>query len=36
MIFADIKTDDKQKIKELLAVSYNASQKYLLRTRHIM
>ena len=36
MIFADIKTDDKQKIKELLAVSYNASQKYLLRTRNIM
>ena len=32
MISADIKTDTKQKIKELLAVSYNFSQKYLLKT----
>ena len=32
MISADIKTDVKQEIKELVAVSYNFSQKYLLKT----
>ena len=32
MISADIKTDTKQEIKELLAVSYNFSQKYFLKT----
>ena len=32
MIFADIKTDAKQKIKRLVAVSYNFSQKYFLKT----
>ena len=33
MIFADIKTDVKQKgIKELVAVSYNFSQKYVLKS----
>ena len=29
MIYADIKTDVKQLIKELATVSYNFSQKYL-------
>ena len=29
---ADIKTDVKQEIKKLVAVSYNFSQKYLLKT----
>ena len=32
MISADIITDAKQKIKELVAVFYNFSQKYLLKT----
>ena len=32
MIYADIKTDAKQEIKELVAVSHNFSQKYLLKT----
>ena len=32
MISADTKTDVKQEIKELVAVSYNFSQKYLLKT----
>ena len=32
MISADIKTDVKQEIKKLVAVSYNFSQKYLLKT----
>ena len=32
MISTDIKTDVKQEIKELVAVSYNFSQKYLLKT----
>ena len=32
MIFADTKADAKQEIKELAAVSYNFSQKYLLKT----
>ena len=32
MISADIKTDAKQKIKKLVAVSYNFSQKYFLKT----
>ena len=32
MISADIKTDAKQEMKELVAVSYNFSQKYLLKT----
>ena len=31
MISTDIKTDVKQEIKELVAVSYNFSQKYLLK-----
>ena len=31
MISADIKTDAKQEIKELVAVSYNFSHKYLLK-----
>ena len=31
MISTDIKTDVKQEIKELVAVSYNFSQKHLLR-----
>ena len=31
MISAEIKTDVKQKIKELVAVSYNFSQKNLLK-----
>ena len=31
MISADIKTDVKQEIKELVALSYNFSQKYLLK-----
>ena len=30
MISTDIKTDIKQEIKELVAVSYNFSEKYLL------
>ena len=32
MLSAHIKTDEKQKIKELVAASYNFSQKYLLKT----
>ena len=32
MLPADIKTDPKQKIKELVVVSYNFSQKYILKT----
>ena len=32
MISADIKADVKQEIKELVAASYNVSQKYLLKT----
>ena len=32
MISAGIKTDVKQEIKELLAASYNFSQKFLLKT----
>ena len=32
MISADIKTDVKQEIKELAAVSYNFSQKYLIKS----
>ena len=32
MISVDTKTDVKQKIKELVAVSYNFLQKYLFRT----
>ena len=32
MISADIKTGAKQEIKELVAVSYNFSWKYLLKT----
>ena len=32
MLPADIKTDAKQKIKELVVVSYNFSQKYILKT----
>ena len=32
MISADIKTDVKQEIEELVATSYNFSQKYLLKT----
>ena len=32
IIYADIKTDAKQKAKELLATFYNFSQKYLLKT----
>ena len=31
MISTDIKTDVKQEIKELVAASYNFSQKYLLK-----
>ena len=31
MISSDIKTDGKQEIKELVAVSYNVSQKYFLK-----
>ena len=31
MISADIKTDAKQEIKELVAVSYSYLQKYLLK-----
>ena len=31
MISTDIKTDVKQEIKELIAVPYNFSQKYLLK-----
>ena len=31
MISSDIKTDEKQKIKELVAVSYNVSQKYFIK-----
>ena len=31
MISTDIKTDVKQEVKELVAVSYNFSQKYLLK-----
>ena len=36
MISADIKTDAKQEIKELVAVSYNFLQKYLLKTWNTM
>ena len=32
MISADIETDVKQETKELVAASYNFSQKYLLKT----
>ena len=32
MISADIKIDTKQEIKELVPVSYNISQKYLIKT----
>ena len=32
MLSVDIKTDAKQKIKELVAASCNFSQKYLLKT----
>ena len=32
MISADIKTDVKQEIKDLVAVYYNFSQMYLLKT----
>ena len=32
MLSADIKTDAKQNIKELVAASYNFSQNYLLKT----
>ena len=32
MISTDVKTDVKQEIKNLVAVSYNFSQKYLLKT----
>ena len=32
MLSAHIKTDEKQKIKELVAASYNFLQKYLLKT----
>ena len=32
MISVEIKTDVKQEIKKLVAVSYNVSQKYLLKT----
>ena len=32
MISADTKTDVKQELKKLVAVSYNFSQKYLLKT----
>ena len=32
MTSADIKTDAKQEIKELVAASYNFSKKYLLKT----
>ena len=32
MISADIKTDAKQEMKELVTASYNFSQKYLLKT----
>ena len=32
MISADVKTGVKQEIKELIAVSYKFSQKYLLKT----
>ena len=32
MISGDIKTDVKQEIKKLVAVSYNFSQMYLLKT----
>ena len=32
MISADIKTDVKEELKKLLAVSYNYSQKYLPKT----
>ena len=36
MLSADIKTDAKQNIKELVAASYNFSQNYLLETWNIM
>ena len=32
MISADIKTDVKQEVKKMVAVYYNFSQKYLLKT----
>ena len=32
MISADVRTDVKQEIKKLVAVSYNLSQKYLPKT----
>ena len=36
MISTDVKTDVKQEIKELVAVSYNFSQKCLLKTWNTM
>ena len=36
MIFADTKADAKKEIKELVAVSYNSSQKHLLKTWNTM
>ena len=36
MISADTETDAKQEIKELVTVSYNFSQKYLLKTWNTM
>ena len=36
MISADIKADIKQEIKELVAVSNNFSEKYLLKTWNTM
>ena len=36
MISADIETDTKQEIKELVAVSYIFSQKYLLKAWNTM
>ena len=32
MVSADTKTDVKQELKELVVVSYNLSQKYILKT----
>ena len=36
MLSADIKTDVKHEIKKLLAVSYNFSQKYFLKSWNLM
>ena len=36
MISADIKTDVKQEMKELVAASYNFSQKYFLKAWNAM